>query len=65
MTLSYHWEISLTRKWRIYSETTTNIHDKVTPIRVYQGIIDSTGTEAFAKQPKLAKLSRVLKSTLV
>ena len=30
-----------------------------------QGIIDPTGTETFAKEPKLAKLLRGLKSTAV
>ena len=31
----------------------------------HQGIIDSTGTEAFAKEPKLAKLLQRLKLTPV
>ena len=30
-----------------------------------QGIIDSTGTEAFAKEPKLVKSFRELKPTLM
>ena len=32
---------------------------------LHQGIIDPTGTETFAKEPKLAKLLRGLKSTAV
>ena len=32
---------------------------------INQGIIDPTGTETFAKEPKLAKLLRELESTLV
>ena len=33
--------------------------------RLVQGIIDPTGTETFAKEPKLAKLLRKLKPTLL
>ena len=39
--------------------TTLHMH------RLYQGIIDSTGTETFAKEPKLVKLFQELQSTPV